>query len=69
MMTLDAFIQDRLEQPVDLFLVNGIKLRGMIVLGCDPDAIFLRSPSEPMTHVVLWSAVSTIVSREHGSTP
>lgn len=62
-MTLDAFIDARLDQLVDVFLVNSIRLRDMIVLGCDADAVFLRSPSDPtITQMVLWSAISTVVS-------
>lgn len=63
-MTLDSFIDARLGQPIDLFLMNGIRLREMIVLGCDTDAVFLRSPNDPTTtQMVMWSAVSTIASR------
>jgi hypothetical protein len=44
-MTLDSFIHARLGQPIDLFLMNGIRLREMIVLGCDTDVSVVRGPS------------------------
>ena len=49
--------------PADIFLVNGIKLHG-ILLGYDKDAIFLRAAADlAATQMVLWGAVSTIASR------
>ena len=62
-MTLEGFIAARLHKPVDVYLINGIKLSGMILVGCDADAVFLRPASGSMgTQMVLFSAISTIAS-------
>ena len=59
---LDEFMQPRLGSPADVFLINGIKLNG-ILLGYDKDAIFLRAAADlAATQMILWSAISTIAS-------
>lgn len=59
---LDEFMKSRLGRPGSVFLQNGIKLGGLL-LGYDTDALFLRAVGEAAgTQMVLWSAISTVVS-------
>lgn len=64
-LTLDSFIEGRIGQQIDLFLLSGVKLAGVTVIGHDADAIFLRSSSDPATIFgTLWSAISTVAVRD-----
>lgn len=69
-LTLDSFIEDRIGQQVDVFVLTGVKLAGVTVLGHDKDAIFLRSTTGPATtFVTLWSAISSIAARDSEPSP
>ena len=60
---LDDFMQRRLGKPADVYLQNGVKLSG-VLLGHDNDAVFLRADGDlAATQMILWSAISTVVSR------
>ena len=67
-LTLDTFIESRIGQQVDVFVVNGVKLAAVTVVGHDKDAIFLRNANDPSTILAtLWSAISSVAS--HDSEP
>lgn len=64
-LTLDTFIESRIGKQVDVFVVNGVKLAAVTVVGHDKDAIFLQSANDPSTtFATLWSAISSIASHD-----
>lgn len=64
-MTEDAFLDQRIGQPITIFLISGLKLVGTL-LSFDLDVIFLRphDAQEGGVQMILKSAISTIVSMQ-----
>jgi sRNA-binding regulator protein Hfq len=62
--TEDTFLDARIGHPITIYLINGIKLTGMILEGHDVDAIFLLQADEMQdgTMMVAKQAISTVLS-------
>ena len=66
-MTLDDFMQARLGKQVEVGLVVGLVLRGVLI-AYDHDALILRARGELArpAQMVLWSSITTVSTSEEG---